>query len=77
MSGSGQLLSFGNTSPHRIALCLPDRPAELLLGADKYGPEIDMWSVGCIFAELLVGGLVPLLPWPGGTACARAGACGS
>eukprot|EP00242_Pyramimonas_sp_CCMP2087_P006856 CAMPEP_0198218084 /NCGR_PEP_ID=MMETSP1445-20131203/67268_1 /TAXON_ID=36898 /ORGANISM="Pyramimonas sp., Strain CCMP2087" /LENGTH=361 /DNA_ID=CAMNT_0043894975 /DNA_START=240 /DNA_END=1322 /DNA_ORIENTATION=- len=31
------------------------RPPELLLGANKYGPEIDMWSVGCIFAELLVG----------------------
>jgi cyclin-dependent kinase 12/13 len=29
------------------------RPPELLLGAQKYGPEIDMWSVGCIFAELL------------------------
>ncbi|KAK3249619.1 hypothetical protein CYMTET_40962 [Cymbomonas tetramitiformis] len=31
------------------------RPPELLLGAQKYGPEIDMWSVGCIFAELLLG----------------------
>ncbi len=31
----------------------PRRPPELLLGAQKYGPEIDMWSVGCIFAELL------------------------
>lgn len=29
------------------------RAPELLLGAKKYGPEIDMWSVGCIFAELL------------------------
>lgn len=31
------------------------RPPELLLGSEHYGPEIDMWSVGCIFAELLVG----------------------
>ena len=31
------------------------RPPELLLGSDKYGPEVDMWSVGCIFAELLLG----------------------
>ena len=31
------------------------RPPELLLGVDKYGPEVDMWSIGCIFAELLVG----------------------
>ena len=27
---------------------------------DKYGPEIDMWSVGCILAELLVG--KPIFP---------------
>eukprot|EP00877_Chromochloris_zofingiensis_P009031 jgi/Chrzof1/4381/Cz14g11020.t1 len=36
------------------------RPPELLLGADRYGPEIDIWSVGCIFAELLAG--KPLFP---------------
>lgn len=30
------------------------RPPELLLGATDYGPAIDMWSVGCIFAELLL-----------------------
>lgn len=32
----------------------------MLLGATKYGPAIDMWSVGCIFAELLNG--KPILP---------------
>jgi len=31
------------------------RPPELLLGATRYGPEVDMWSVGCICAELLLG----------------------
>jgi cell division cycle 2-like protein len=35
------------------------RAPELLLSGDskplKYGPEIDMWSVGCILAELLLG----------------------
>eukprot|EP00897_Mesotaenium_endlicherianum_P007516 jgi/Mesen1/6793/ME000035S06176 len=31
------------------------RPPELLLGATKYSPAVDMWSVGCIFAELLHG----------------------
>ena len=36
------------------------RPPELLLGATRYGPEVDMWSVGCIFAELLLG--KPLFP---------------
>ncbi|KAJ4430963.1 hypothetical protein ANN_19556 [Periplaneta americana] len=29
------------------------RAPELLLGAKKYSTPIDMWSVGCIFAELL------------------------
>eukprot|EP00743_Colponemidia_sp_Colp-15_P001567 GILK01001712.1.p1 GENE.GILK01001712.1~~GILK01001712.1.p1 ORF type:complete len:845 (-),score=150.63 GILK01001712.1:357-2891(-) len=31
------------------------RPPELLLGSIKYGPAVDMWSVGCIFSELLTG----------------------
>ncbi|ORC87685.1 putative protein kinase [Trypanosoma theileri] len=31
------------------------RAPELLLGQRRYGPEIDMWSVGCVFAELLRG----------------------
>eukprot|EP01134_Creolimax_fragrantissima_P007413 CFRG7413T1 len=31
------------------------RPPELLLGEESYGPEIDMWSAGCIFGELLLG----------------------
>ena len=26
-----------------------------MLGAETYGTAIDMWSVGCIFAELLSG----------------------
>jgi len=28
------------------------RPPELLLGMQKYTPKIDMWSVGCIIAEM-------------------------
>lgn len=31
------------------------RSPELLLGATNYGPAIDMWSVGCVFSELLEG----------------------
>jgi len=30
------------------------RPPEVLLGSRKYSGEIDMWSVGCIMAELLL-----------------------
>eukprot|EP00590_Aulacoseira_subarctica_P007828 CAMPEP_0172424100 /NCGR_PEP_ID=MMETSP1064-20121228/21238_1 /TAXON_ID=202472 /ORGANISM="Aulacoseira subarctica , Strain CCAP 1002/5" /LENGTH=367 /DNA_ID=CAMNT_0013165859 /DNA_START=37 /DNA_END=1137 /DNA_ORIENTATION=- len=36
------------------------RPPELLFGETKYGPEVDMWSVGCVFAELLTKGVVLL-----------------
>ncbi|KAI9141280.1 Pkinase-domain-containing protein, partial [Paraphysoderma sedebokerense] len=30
------------------------RPPELLLGGTKYGPEVDMWSAGCILLELFL-----------------------
>ena len=36
------------------------RAPEMLLGSINYGKPIDMWSVGCILFELLVGR--PLLP---------------
>lgn len=29
------------------------RSPELLLGAEEYGPEVDIWSVGCLLVELL------------------------
>ncbi|KAK6155058.1 hypothetical protein DH2020_009306 [Rehmannia glutinosa] len=31
------------------------RPPELLLGSTSYGEAVDLWSVGCVFAELFVG----------------------
>lgn len=31
------------------------RAPEILLGANKYGPEIDIWSAGCIIAEMAIG----------------------
>lgn len=33
---------------------LPNSAPEILLGAKTYSTAIDMWSVGCIFAELLL-----------------------
>jgi cyclin-dependent kinase 12/13 len=36
------------------------RSPELLLGAEEYGPEVDIWSVGCLLAELLT--TKPLFP---------------
>jgi serine/threonine protein kinase len=29
------------------------RPPELLMGCQDYGPEIDIWSAGCILYEML------------------------
>ncbi|KAH0855162.1 LOW QUALITY PROTEIN: hypothetical protein HID58_020438 [Brassica napus] len=40
------------------------RPTELLLGATRYGAAVDLWSTGCILAELYAG--KPIMP--GGTA---------
>ena len=56
----------GNPLPkgHRLTplvVTLWYRAPELLLGATTYGRAIDLWSVGCIFAELAGGGQ-PLLP---------------
>ncbi|KAK2981366.1 hypothetical protein RJ640_003326, partial [Escallonia rubra] len=31
------------------------RPPELLLGSCDYGASVDLWSVGCVFAEILLG----------------------
>jgi len=36
------------------------RAPELLLGANRYSTAVDVWSVGCIFAEMATG--MPLFP---------------
>ena len=36
------------------------RSPELLLGYTDYGPEVDMWAIGCIMGELSDG--QPLFP---------------
>jgi serine/threonine protein kinase len=36
------------------------RPPELLLGATEYAAAVDLWSTGCILAELLAG--KPIIP---------------
>ena len=36
------------------------RAPELIFGATDYTPAIDVWSLGCVFAELLIG--QPLFP---------------
>ncbi|XP_045793769.1 protein IMPAIRED IN BABA-INDUCED STERILITY 1-like isoform X4 [Trifolium pratense] len=31
------------------------RPPELLMGSTNYGVTVDLWSIGCVFAELFIG----------------------
>ncbi|KAF7261841.1 hypothetical protein EG68_00950 [Paragonimus skrjabini miyazakii] len=37
------------------------RAPELLVGDTQYGPPVDVWAIGCVFAEIITG--TPL--WPG------------
>lgn len=60
--GTMKLADFGlarmyGTPKQRLspqAITLWYKPPELLLGAYEYSSAADMWSVGCIFAELLL-----------------------
>ncbi|KAE8728761.1 Glycogen synthase kinase-3-like protein MsK-1 [Hibiscus syriacus] len=38
------------------------RAPELICGASEYTTSIDIWSVGCVLAELLLGQFSPLFP---------------
>ena len=39
-----------------VTLCY--RAPEILFGSRDYGPEVDIWSAGCVFAELLTGNIL-------------------
>jgi serine/threonine protein kinase len=43
----------GQYTPEVISLWY--RGPEILLGCAQYGPEVDIWSAGCIFAEMSTG----------------------
>ncbi|EEB05336.2 CMGC/CDK/CDK8 protein kinase Srb10 [Schizosaccharomyces japonicus yFS275] len=40
----------------RVVVTIWYRAPELLLGARNYTPAIDMWAIGCVFAEILALG---------------------
>lgn len=40
-----------NTLTHEV-VTLWYRAPEILLNSKSYGPGVDLWSIGCIFAEL-------------------------
>lgn len=43
------------SSPIIFILFSAYRSPELLFGANSYGAKVDIWSVGCIMAELFYG----------------------
>ncbi|KKK23061.1 hypothetical protein AOCH_005451 [Aspergillus ochraceoroseus] len=49
----GMARYYGDPPPKltQLVVTLWYRSPELLLGAETYGPEIDMWSIGCIFGD--------------------------
>lgn len=49
------------TLAHAQVVTLWYRAPEILLGTKIYSTPVDMWSVGCILAELITGG-TPLFP---------------
>ncbi|OCK86314.1 cyclin-dependent kinase G-1 [Lepidopterella palustris CBS 459.81] len=52
----GMARYFGDPPPPKmtqLVVTLWYRAPELLLGTETYGKPIDMWSIGCIFGELL------------------------
>jgi len=51
-----------NKTPKVVTLWY--RAPELIYGAQQYHDRVDVWSIGCIFAELLQGGK-PLFPGNG------------
>jgi cell division cycle 2-like protein len=61
-SGEVKLADFGLARPYvpgrayTMGMCtLWYRAPEMLLGAEVYGQEVDMWSLGCIHAEITRG----------------------
>ena len=52
----GMARYFGDPPPKltQLVITLWYRAPELLLGAETYGAEVDMWSIGCIFGEFLL-----------------------
>ncbi|KAJ6970283.1 protein IMPAIRED IN BABA-INDUCED STERILITY 1 [Populus alba] len=54
--GLANFCTYGHRQPltSRV-VTLWYRPPELLLGSTDYGASVDLWSVGCVFAELLLG----------------------
>lgn len=52
--GMARYIPPPDTRLTQLVVTLWYRAPELLLGTETYGTEVDMWSLGCIFGELLL-----------------------
>lgn len=50
--GLARFYQVGNSRMTNPVVTLWYRSPELLCGCREYGPEVDIWSVGCLFAEM-------------------------
>lgn len=61
-TGITKIIDFGYSTDYpgelgpmlHEAMTIWYRPPELLFGCTNYGPASDMWSVGCVFAEMIL-----------------------
>lgn len=55
----GMARKFGSPRPlTTMVMTTSYRPPELIMDADHYSTSADMWSVGCILAELILRGIL-------------------
>ena len=57
---SSQINPAPETSEHQFASLVTSSLSEVLCCIPAYEPRLDIWSIGCIFAEML--GRKPLFP---------------
>ena len=53
--GMAKELDFSEKSMTNMVGSLFYRAPELLLGSKRYGPEVDVWALGCIFHYMVTG----------------------
>lgn len=58
--GFARILSTGNEPCTEYVATRWYRAPELLVGEDRYGAPVDIWAIGCLFAEMMTGD--PLFP---------------
>lgn len=58
--GFARIVSIGNEPCTEYVATRWYRAPELLVGEEHYGSPVDIWAIGCLFAEMMTGD--PLFP---------------